>query len=186
MNPVLSEFQQIVVKMILHLREDLKSIRTGRASPSLVENLIVETYGGQTKLKLLELAHLTTEGPAQIVVTPFDPSTTSDIEKSILKSPIGFSPQVQGVRIIIKIPPLSEEQRQKLGKIVAQKIEEKKMAIRNVRDDARRKIKISFEKKEITEDEKFRQEKEIDTETQKYMDEIMSIKDLKEKEIMEV
>ncbi len=186
MNSVTADLQQTVEKMITHLKEDLKSIRTGRASPSLVENLIVETYGGQTKLKLLELAHITTEGASIIAVMPFDPSVTADVEKSILKSPIGLSPQVQGGRILIKIPPLSEEQRQKLTKLIGQKIEEKKMMIRNARDDARKKVKIAYEQKEITEDDKFRQEKEIDTTTQEYMEQIQVIKENKEKEVMEV
>lgn len=186
MNPIIDELQQTIEKMIAHLKEDLKSIRTGRASPSLVENLVVETYGGQTKLKLLELAHITTEGPSMIAIVPFDPTIIADVEKSILKSPIGLSPQVQGNRILIKIPALSEEQRQKLTKITSQKIEEKKMMIRNARDDARKKVKAAFEQKEMSEDDKFRKEKEIDTTTQQYMEQVQTIKENKEKEVMEV
>jgi ribosome recycling factor len=147
-----SQFKQNAQKVIESLKENLKSIRTGRATPSLVENLIVETYGGQTKLKLLELSTITTEGPAALSIVPFDPSTTQDIEKTILKSPLGLSPAVQGSRIIIRIPPLSEEQREKFIKIVAGIIEEKKVTIRNHRDETRKVIKTSFEKKETTED----------------------------------
>ncbi|MCS6956487.1 MAG: ribosome-recycling factor, partial [Patescibacteria group bacterium] len=104
------EFKQKSQKIIDSLKEDLKSIRTGKANPSLVENLIIETYSGTTKLKLMELSTITTEGPTTLIVIPFDPSTIQDIEKAILKSPLGLSPSVQGTKIILKIPPLSTEQ----------------------------------------------------------------------------
>ena len=181
-----SDFKNSSQKVIESLKEDLKSIRTGHASPSLVENLVVEAYGGSTKLRLLELATITTEGPAALSITPFDPSTIQEIERSILKSPLGISPIVQGSRIIIKIPPLSSEQREKFIKIIGEKVEEKKVHIRNNRDSVRRVLKGMFEKKEITEDDIFRLEKEIDLITQKFMEEIQVIRDKKEKEIREV
>lgn len=183
---LISEFKQKSQKIIESLKEDLKSIRTGRANPSLVENLVVETYGGTTKLKLMELSTITTEGPTALSIIPFDPSTTSDIEKSILKSPLGLSPAVQGNRIIIKIPPLSAEQREKYIKLVGEKIEERKNQIRNLRDEIRKNIKNLFEKKEITEDEKYRLEKEIDNHNSVVMKEIDNIKEKKEAEIREV
>lgn len=173
-------------KIILQLREDLKTIRTGHANPAIVENLMVDAYGGQTKLKLMELSSITTDGPSVICIAAFDPSTVNDIEKAILKSPLGLSPRVQGTKILIAIPSLSQEQREKYVKLIGQKIEEKKVHIRNCRDEKRKKIKQLFENKELSEDEKFRQEKEIDTITQKYMTDIQSIKDNKVKEIMEV
>jgi len=180
---LINQFKQNAQKVIDSLKESLKSIRTGRANPSLVENLIVETYGGQTKLKLLELATITTEGSQALSITPFDPSVQLDIEKAILKSPLGLSPAVQGNRIIIKIPSLSEEQRNKYIKIVGETIEGKKNQIRNLRDEMRKSIKISFENKELTEDEKFRLEKEIDTITTQFMEEIQTVRASKEQEI---
>jgi len=185
MDP-LTEFKQQSQKVIEAMKEDLKSIRTGRATPSLVENLTVEAYGGQSKLRLLELATITTDGPSALSIIPFDSSVLGDIEKSILKSPLGISPIVQGNRISLKIPALSEEQREKFIKLVAQKIEERKGIIRNLRDNARKTIKTAFEKKEITEDDKFRQEKEIDVASQKFIEEIELHKDHKEAEIREV
>ncbi len=181
-----SLFSQLANKTIQSLKEDLKSIRTGRASPSIVENLPVETYGGQSKLKLLELATITTDGPSSLLIIPFDPSIIQDIEKSILKSPLGLTPAVQGSKIIIRIPSLNTEQREKYIKIVGEKVEEKKVTIRNHRDDARRIIKTAFEKKEMSEDEKYRLEKDIDTKSTKFMEEINSIKENKENEIREV
>ncbi len=183
---IVSSFNQLASKTISSLKEDLKSIRTGRASPSIVENLTVETYGGQSKLKLLELATITTDGPSSILIIPFDPSIIQDIEKSILKSPLGLTPAVQGSKIIIRIPSLNTEQREKYIKIVGEKVEEKKVTIRNHRDDARRIIKTAFEKKEMSEDEKYRLEKDIDTRSTKFMENINSVKENKEAEIREV
>jgi ribosome recycling factor len=183
---ILSIFIQQANKTIDSLREDLKSIRTGRASPSLVENLVIETYGGQTKLRLLALSTIMTDGPSSLSIVPFDPSILQDIEKAILKSPLGLTPAIQGTKIIIRIPSLNTEQREKYIKIVGEKIEEKKVTIRNHRDDARRTIKTTFEKKEMSEDEKYRLEKEIDSQSTKFMEEINEIRENKEKEIMEV
>jgi ribosome recycling factor len=186
MNPFISEFINLTGKTLESLKEDLKSIRTGRANPGLIENLQVETYGGQTKLKLMELSTITTEGSNSLIVIPFDTSTIQDIEKAVFKSAFGFSPQVQGNKIIVRIPSLSQEQRDKLIKLVNDKTEEKKVIIRNHRDDIRKKIKNAFEKKEITEDEKFRIEKEIDNMSQNNIQEAQKIKEIKEKEILEI
>lgn len=186
MDSLLQDFQQNIIKTIQSLREDLKLIRTGRASPALIEDLLVETYGGQTKLKLLELATITTNGPTGLLIAPFDPAVVSDIEKAVLKSSLGLSPSVQGSKIMIKIPALSQEQREKVIKIIGQKVEEKKNIIRNHRDDTRRKIKLQLEQKTITEDDKFRTEKEVDDITHKNIEDLQQIKESKEKEIMEV
>ena len=183
---IVSTFSQQASKTINSLKEDLKSIRTGHASPSLVENLSVETYGGQTKLRLLELATIMTDGPSSLSIIPFDPSILQDIERAVLKSPLGLLPSTQGTKIIIRIPALNSEQREKYIKIVGEKVEEKKVIIRNLRDNARKIIKTSFEKKEMGEDEKYRLEKEIDNIATKFMEEINGIKDNKENEIREV
>lgn len=186
MDQILEDFKLSVGKTLSSLKEDLKSIRTGKSNPSLIENLIVVTYGGSTKLKLMELATIINEGPTALSVTPFDPSIISDIEKAILKSPIGLSPSIQGGRLLIKIPALSQEQREKFIKLVGQKIEGTKKLIRDYRDYARKKIKSQLESKTLREDEKFRLEKELDNETQKFMGEIQIIRERKEKEILEI
>lgn len=186
MDGILSEFKSNVEKTVSQLKEDVKTIRTGRATPALVEGLIVETYGGQTKLKLMELSSITTEGPTAIVIIPFDMTTLQDIEKAILKSTLGLSPQTQGNRIVVKIPSLSQEQREKMIKFVGQKVEEKRQIIRNHRDEARKKLRNLLDSKEINEDVKFRAEKEIDVFAQKSMEEIQVIKESKEREIQEV
>ncbi|MBI3619528.1 ribosome recycling factor [Candidatus Roizmanbacteria bacterium] len=186
MDPIIVDFKNHADKTVSYLKEELKTIRTGKANPSMLENLSVDAYGGQTKLRLMELATITSEGPTTLVVIPFDPATTQDIERGILKSPLGISPSVQGGRIMIKLPLLSEEQRQKMTKLVGQQTEEKKQTVRNLRDEARKKVKIQLEKKEITEDDKFRTEKDIDTVSQKYLEEIDRIRTTKEQEIMAI
>jgi len=182
----LTEFKTQLQTSISSLKEDLKSIRTGRANPAIVETLVVETYGGSTKLKMMELATITTEGPSAIVIMPFDPSTSSDIEKAILKSPLSLSPQVQGTKIIIRIPPLSEEQREKYVKLIGQKVEDKKGVIRNHGDEVRKKIKLAFDEKTLTVDDKYRLEKEVDTITQKANADLLEIREAKEQEIRQV
>ena len=181
-----SEFTKKANLVVEKLKENLQSIRTGLVTPALVENIIVETYGGQTKLKLLELSAITTAGPQTLVIAPFDPSTIKDIEKALISANLGTSPSTQNNQIFLKFPPLSEEQREKLAKIVNQLVEEARQKIRALRDDFRKSIKISFEKKEITEDEKFRREKEIDLETQKINQTIEAIKIKKINEVMNI
>ncbi len=182
----IEEFTKTSQGIISHLKEDLKTIRTGRANPGVLEDLIVEAYGGSSKFRLVELATITTEGASQLLVAPYDQITVPDIERAILKSPLGLTPVNQGGRIIIRIPPLSQEQRQKLVKIISQKIEDKKNSVRMQRDEVRKKIKHQTEAEEITKDDRFRMEKDIDTATQKFMEEIELIKKNKEKDIMEV
>ena len=179
-------FSQQSQKTIDQLQEDLRSMRSGRASPGLVEGLQVKTYGGETTLKLMELATITTDGPSALVINPFDPSTVVDIEKALLTSALGFSPQTQGQTITVRIPPLSQEQREKILKVIGQKIEERKVQIRNHRDDARKKLRSLLDAKEITEDDKFRGEKDIDAKSQKFMEYIQELKEKKEQEILEV
>lgn len=168
------------------LKEELKTIRTSHASPALVEGLEVETYGGTTTMRLMEMATITNEGPTALVALPFDPSTLQDIERAIIKSPLGLSPSTQNGRIIIKVPSLSQEQREKYAKLVGRMVEEFRNTVRGYRDDARKKVKHAFESKEATEDEKFRLEKQIDDETQKANEAILLVKDSKEKEIRTV
>lgn len=186
MNPAVTEFKTNSQKSVAQLKDELRGIRTGRANPAMLEDLVVEAYGGSTKLRMLELATIVTEGASQLSISPYDPSTNADIEKAILKSPLGLTPISHGGKILVKIPPLSEEQRQKLTKFVHQIIEEKKGHIRNHRDEARKKVKQMFDAKEIGEDMKFRMEKEIDTAIQQVNAEIQTIMENKDNKIMEV
>lgn len=182
----LSQFKSNLQQTVQALKEELKGIRTGRANPAMVEELSVETYGGSMTMRLRELATITTDGATALLIAPFDPSTIQDIEKAILKSPLGVSPQTQGSRITVRIPPMSQEQRDKYVKLVGQMVEEKRSVVRNHRDDVRKKIKDEFEKKTLTEDDKYRIEKEIDSLTQKANESIAEVKALKDSELQEV
>jgi ribosome recycling factor len=183
---MISEFRSQSNIAIDQLKEDLRTVRTGRAHPSLVDGVQIDAYGGSTKMRLKELSTITTEGPTTIIIVPFDPGTIPDIEKGILASPLGLTPKNQGSRILITIPPMNEEQREKMIKLVGQMVEDKKEYIRKKRDEARKKIKHAADAKEMGEDERYRLEKDLDTETHDLMDEISKIKDHKEKEIREV
>lgn len=182
----LTQFKSNLQQTVTALKEELKGIRTGRANPAMVEELPVEAYGGSMTMRLRELATITTDGASALLIAPFDPSTIQDIEKAILKSPLGVSPQTQGTRITVRIPPMSQEQREKYVKLVGQMVEEKRAIVRNHRDDIRKKIKDEFEKKTLTEDDKYRIEKEIDTLTQKMNENIASVKSAKDAELQEV
>ena len=186
MDQIIPNFKSFTQNVEQLLREDFKAIRTGRATPGLIESLVVETYGGSAKMKLQEIATITTDGSMTLVVVPFDPSTATDIEKAIQKSPLGLNPQPQGGRILIHIPQMSQEQREKFTKLVSQKAEDRKGMVRNERDIVRKKIKALQDSKEISEDQKFRLEKEIETLTQNINNTIQTHKENKEKEIMEV
>ncbi|PIZ63426.1 ribosome recycling factor [Candidatus Roizmanbacteria bacterium CG_4_10_14_0_2_um_filter_39_13] len=185
MHDLILSFKTSAEKHITNLREELKGIRTGRAQSGMIESMQIEAYGG-TKMKLIELSSIMTESTDALVITPFDPSTVTDIEKGILASPLGMNPQTEGNRIIVRIPPLSEEQRAKYVKLVSQMIEEARNQIRYERDTIRKKIKHQEDAKELTEDDRYRLEKEIDELTGKMNAELQTIKDNKEQEIMEV
>lgn len=179
-NNFINKSQNILLK----LKDDLRTIRSGKVNPSLIENLIIETYNNTVKLKLKEVATITNVDPTTLQIKPFDRSTIADIEKAILKSPLSVSPKVESDQIMIKFPPLSQEQREKFIKLIRQRVEESRNNIRKVRDEIRKSIRISLENKVITEDQKFRIEKQIDEETKKIMLEIENLKTKKEEEIL--
>lgn len=177
-------FKADLKKVIENLKEELKGLRTNQASPGMVENLMVEAYG--SRMKLQDVATIASEGPAALAIQAFDQSTVKDIEKAIIDSPLGVNPQTSGTKIIIRLPPMSTEQREKYAKLASQMVEEQKQQVRNRRDSIRKVVKQDFDAKKITEDQKFRMEKEIDEITQKTNDELDSTRDKKVSEIMSV
>ncbi len=181
-----NEINDKIRKTFEFVKNEISTIRTGKASPSLVENIFIETYGGTAKLKMSELATIMTEGPSGILISPFDQSIIKDIEKGILSSPLGLTPRVDGKNIHIKLPAITEDQRKQFLKIINQKIEEGKVRLRGARDESRKKTKTESEAKNITEDQKFRIEKEIDKIIQNGNDQLEEIRVKKEKELMEI
>jgi ribosome recycling factor len=166
------------------LEEDLSAIRTGRASPALVEKLPVEYYG--TNTPLIQLASISVPEPRQLLIRPFDPATLKGIERAILVSDLGLTPNSDGKAIRLTLPQLTEERRRELVKVVHNRMEETKVSIRNVRRDQIRDLR-DFEKEGlISEDDQERGEEEIQELTDKLNKKVDEIGERKEKEIMEV
>jgi ribosome recycling factor len=171
-------------KAIEFLRGELSSIRTGRANPQLVEGIQVEAY--ETRQPLVGLASITIPDSHTIQIEPWDKSIVKNIEKGILEADIGFNPVVAGTVIRVPLPPLTEEGRLKMVKILREKLEEARIQVRQVRDDARGEIKAAEESGDISEDEKYRSLEELDKVAAQFNDKIKNLGEEKEVEIMKV
>ena len=148
---ILADFEDRAEKSIQHLSEVLATIRTGRASPALVDNLRVQAYGTSTPLN--QLAHISVPEARQLAVKPFDASILKDIEKAIHASDLGLNPSNDGKLIRLSLPPLSEEQRKKLVVKVREYAEQTRIALRNERRDANKHTDQAFASHDITEDQ---------------------------------
>ncbi len=179
---VSSKFQ----KVIDLVSTDIAGIRTGRATPALVENIVVPAYGGTQRLKIVELASITASDPTQIVISPWDKSIIGDIKKGILEANIGMNPNIDGEIIRIIIPPLTTEDREKYVKLLSQKLENGRVMVRQVRADEMHEIKKKFEAKEITEDQKFGDEKRLQELTDQFIAKIEEIGEIKKKELLQI
>lgn len=168
------------------IANDISGIRTGRASSSLVENIVCPAYGGTQRLRVMELATITAPDPTQIVISPWDKSIIGDIRKGILEANIGLNPSIDGEVIRIVIPPMTTEDREKYVKLLSGKLENGKIAIRQVRADEMKNIKDGFEKKEITEDDKFAFEKTLQEITDSFIAKIDEMGEKKKAELMQI
>jgi ribosome recycling factor len=166
------------------LEDDLGSIRTGRASTALVEKLAVDYYGTPTPLQ--QLATIAIPEPQLITIRPFDPGSITDIERAIQTSELGLTPMNDGKLIRLAVPPLTEDRRQELVKIVQKRMEEAKVAVRNVRRDTLDDLRDFEREKLISEDDFYRGKDDLQKLTDRYIDEVDSLGERKEKEIMEV
>lgn len=171
-------------KSIESLKEEFKKIRSGRANASLVEGLMVDYYGNRLPLK--QLAGISVPEPRLIVVQPWDKGALSEIEKAFHKSDLMLNPNNDGKVIRIAIPPLTEERRKELVKVAKGKAEDARIAIRNIRRDGNEEVKTAEKESHISEDESKKVLEEIQKITDEYVDQINSIVELKEAEIMEV
>lgn len=169
---------------IQSLEEHLATIRTGRASPSLVDRVPVEYYGASTPM--MQLASITVPEPRQLMIKPFDPTSIKAIERAILVSDLGLTPNNDGKVIRLNLPPLTEERRRDLVKVVHGLLEEARVAIRNIRRDMIKDLRDYEHEKLISEDDLKRAEEESQKLTDKYIEEIETLGSRKEKEIMEV
>lgn len=166
------------------LEEDLSGIRTGRASPALVERLQVEYYGAPTPL--VQLATISVPEPRALLIRPYDATTLKAIERGILASDLGLTPNNDGKVIRLNLPALTEERRRDLVKHVHTRLEESRIAIRNVRRDLMKDLKEFEKEKMISEDDLEKAEDELQKLTDKYVQQVDTVGQRKEKEIMEV
>ncbi len=173
-------------KVLEVLKTDLSSVRVGKASPNLVENIVVAAYSGTQRLKIVELAQIGTTDSQTIVITPYDGSIIGEIHKAIMDGNTGFTPVIDGTIIRIAIPPLSEERRQQLVALVSQKLEGGKIQVRQMRHDAMNEVKKDLNAKAISEDDSIRLEKEIQKLTDDTILEIEALGKKKEEELMAI
>ena len=184
LNDVYSEAITRMKGSIQALEDDLSGIRTGRANPALVEKLPVDYYGVLTPLQ--QLASIGVPEPRQLLIRPFDPSTVKDIERAILSSDLGLTPNSDGKTIRLNLPPLTEERRLELVRIVKNRVEEARIAIRNVRRDSIKDLREFENEKMISEDDLKRGEDELQKITDGFIEDVNETGDRKETEIMEV
>jgi ribosome recycling factor len=183
LNDVYKEAESRMKGAVQALEDDLGGIRTGRASPVLVERLHVEYYGMLTPL--IQLASISVPEPRSLLIRPFDPASLKAIERAILVSDLGLTPNNDGKSIRLNLPPLTEERRRDLVKVVHNRLEEARVAARNIRRDSIRDLREFLQEKMISEDDQERGEEEIQKITNRYIEEINDVGERKEKEILE-
>lgn len=184
-NPTLDALHDKVDKTIHHLKEHLAGIRTGRASPALVETIRVDYYGAPTPL--MQMAHISVPEPRQLMIKPFDqsPAVIKEIEKAIFRSDLGLAPQSDGKLLRLNLPPLSGEQRQKLAAKVRELTENDRVALRNERRDANRHLDQQKKDGLLTEDQCKKLHDRVDQEIKQGEQRLDEILKAKTKEILE-
>lgn len=183
-DEVLSDASTRMGKTIEALRKDLASVRTGRATPTLVENIKVDYYGTPTPLK--QMATISAPEARLLVIQPWDNTTIGEIKKAILKSELGLNPSSDGNVIRLAIPPLSEERRRELVKAVHKKAEEGRIALRNIRRDALEMLRDLEKEKEISQDEQKRAQERLQEITDSFIEKAGELAQAKEAELLQV
>jgi ribosome recycling factor len=169
---------------IQSLEDDLSGVRTGRASPTLIERMSIEYYG--SPVPLIQLATISVPEPRQLMIKPFDIGSVKDIEKSILASDLGLTPMNDGKVIRLNLPPLNEERRRDLIRQVNLRLEEARVSIRNIRRDVIKDLRDFEEEKMISEDDLKAGEEDIQKLTDKYIEQVSEVGSKKEAEIREI
>ena len=181
---IIANNEERLEKSIAALKREFGSLRAGRATPSLLDKVMVDYYGTPTPVN--QVAKVSVPEPRMIMITPWEKSLMHDIEKAIMKSDLGLSPNSDGTAIRLSIPQLTQERRQELVKTVGKKAEEAKVAIRNIRRDGNDAIKKLEKAKEITEDDSKKGQESVQKLVDKYIKTVDTLREAKEKEIMEV
>ena len=183
-NQVMNQTKERMEKAVAAYQRELATVRAGRANPSLLDKVTVEYYGAQTPLN--QLASITVPEARMLVITPYDKTALGDIEKAVQKADLGVTPTNDGSIIRITIPPLTEERRKELAKLVKKYSEDAKVAVRNIRRDANDDLKKLEKNGEMTEDELRSSTEDVQKLTDEYVSKIDEITKDKEKELMEV
>lgn len=183
-NEINADAKDRMHKSVDALKQHLTKIRTGRAHPALLDGLSVEYYGASTPLR--QLASIIAEDARTLAITVFDASVTKAVEKAIMSSDLGLNPMSAGTVIRVPLPPLTEERRRDLVKLVRGEAEQGRVAVRNIRRDANSDLKALLKDKDISEDEERRGQDDIQKLTDAAIKEIDVILEAKEKELMEV
>ncbi len=184
LQDVYKETETHMQKVIESLKHDFAGIRTGRASTGLLDGITIDYYGTQSPLN--QVATLSVPESSLIVIQPWDASILKTIEKAILKSDLGITPSNDGKVIRLAIPPLTEERRKELAKLLKKRAEEKRVAIRQVRRDSNEMLKSLEKEKEITEDQRHQGQDEVQKITDKYIQQVDDLTTKKESEILEM
>lgn len=175
-----------MTQILNSLVTDLSSLRTGKASASLVDELAVLVYGGQQKLKIKELAGVSTPDNQTLVIDPWDKSIIGEIRQGILAANIGMNPSIDGQIIRISFPPMTTEDREKYTKLLGAKLESGRVAVRQIRQDGMHEIKKTFEDKTLSEDEKFAAEKKLQEITDEFIEKINTTGDKKKEDLLQI
>jgi len=184
MSNFVSDNQEKFSSVIEFFKHDVVSLRTGRANPVMLDGVQVEAYGVINPLN--GVANITVADSRSFIITPWDKAVTKAVEKAIVEANLGLGIVNEGDKIRLSIPPLTEENRKELVKKLNERMEKARISLRQVREDIKSEVEEAFEAKEITEDEKFRNEKELDEYIAKKNEEIKDLRDKKEKDIMEI
>lgn len=189
-----TDTKALMQKAVDHFRVEVGAIRTGRAVPALVENIVCNAYGGTTRLTIKELGSISSSDAQTLIIQPWDPSVIGEIRQGILAANVGLTPVIDNNIIRISVPALTTERRQEYVKLLHQKIEEARISVRNIRQEKMRDIKELFEGNptsprlrgagKISEDDKFRSEEELQKITDEFVLKIEEIGSKKETEIL--
>lgn len=183
-NEIKKNAEQKMQKSIESLKTELGKLRTGRAHPSLLDHVMVSSYGSDMPIN--QVASVAIEGPRTLTVTPWDKNMVGPIEKAIMQSDLGLNPSSAGTVIRVPMPPLTEERRKQMAKLVKEEGEKARIAIRNIRRDANNDFKDLLKEKEITEDEEKRALADVQKITDKFVAEVESVLAAKEQDLMSI
>lgn len=185
-NQIISQTKSKMEKAFSVLKDDFGTVKTGKANPQLVENIVINAYNGSARLKVNELATIHVQDAETIVITPFDQTVLGDIERGISDSQMGLGISVDSTVIRVSIPPLTQERREEFVKLIHKKAENGKVMIRQIRQDSKDEIGKLNKAGHISEDEVERLEKEVQKATDEYVEKIEEMRVLKEKELLTV